>query len=123
MARSSRQEHPAPCALVVSYAKQQPGEAVSARFVREMPNVGSAGEFHAASTSAPRIQFGVPALEHRTIPLEALANSYEAKLVLDGRTRPGQRQHVGDPLPREPLSRLSYLRLGTRTGPSDPSAA
>jgi hypothetical protein len=46
-----------------------------------MPNVGSAGECHAAAAPAQRTQLGVAALGHRTIPLEALADSYEAKIV------------------------------------------
>ncbi len=51
------------------------------RLVRETPCVGSAGERLAAAAPAPRIWLRDPALDHRPIRVQTLADGHEAELV------------------------------------------
>lgn len=72
---------PAPRALVAADPDEQRGRAMPERLVRETPCVGSAGERLAAAAPAPRIWLRDPALDHRPIRVQTLADGHEAELV------------------------------------------
>lgn len=72
---------PAPKTLVSMDTDQQHGRAVPERLIRELSRVRPARERPAAAAPAPRIWFSDPALDHRPIRGQPLADGHEAKLV------------------------------------------
>ena len=72
---------PAPRTLVSADADQQHARAVPERLMRELSRVRPTGKRPAAAAPAPRIWFSDPALDHRPIRGQPLANGHKAELV------------------------------------------
>ena len=107
---------PAPRAPVATDAHQQRRRAMPERLMRQTPRIRPSRQRLAAAAPAPRIRLSDPALDHRPIRVQTLADGHEAELVeaaedREIRTRKGSVRHV------EVFRQMASVRTSIIGGP------